>query len=307
MNQQIDKSYKKRSSTAAWVEAVRLRTLPVSVAGVLTAVGLALHSDSFRWEPALICLLFAVTAQIASNFANEYFDFRAGLDRAGREGPRRGVTEGDITPRAMLTATFVTLGVAALLGLSLLYWGGWWLIPIGILILLGALAYSTGPFPLSHHGLGEVAVIIFFGIAPVTLTYWLQTGDCPQQVWLASVGIGLLGANVLVVNNYRDREDDRVVGKKTLAVILGGKTMIWLYGANALIAGVLLTPACETLAGFWDILPCPFAAEGILIACRLRKLKGAALTPMLAMSGMLMLIFSVLYIVAALNSPVVSF
>ncbi len=307
MNRSVKESDKKRSQAAAWVEAVRLRTLPVSVAGVLTAVGLAIHSGNFRWQPALICLLFAVTAQIASNFANEYFDFRAGLDRAGREGPRRGVTEGDITPRAMLTATVVTLGVAALFGLSLLYWGGWWLIPIGVLILLGALAYSTGPFPLSHHGLGEVAVVIFFGIAPVTLTYWLQAGDCPQQVWLASVGIGLLGANVLVVNNYRDREDDRAVGKNTLAVLLGGKAMIWLYFINVFLGGFLLFPSCDTLKGFWADLSVIVCVQGFFIGGRLRKLKGAALTSLLGQSGMVMVIYSVLYLIAALVSPVVPF
>ena len=91
-----------------WIEAMRLRTLPVSVAGVITAIGYARLHDCFRWTPAILCLAFAVLAQIASNFANEYYDFKGGLDRPGREGPRRGVTEGDITPRAMLAATYLT-------------------------------------------------------------------------------------------------------------------------------------------------------------------------------------------------------
>ena len=102
-----------------WIEAMRLRTLPVSTAGVITGTAYAVHAGSFAWIPFTLCLLFALLAQIASNFANEYFDFAAGLDRPGREGPRRGVTEGDISPRAMLGATIGTLSLACLVGLAL--------------------------------------------------------------------------------------------------------------------------------------------------------------------------------------------
>lgn len=200
---------------------MRLRTLPVSIAGVVMAAALALRAHTFKPLPVVICVLFALLAQIASNFANEYFDYRNGFDRKGRVGPRRGVTEGDITPRAMLVATIATLALAALLGCSLIYWGGWWLIAAGIAIIAGALAYSTGPYPLARKGWGEVAVVLFFGIVPVTLTYYIQAGNCPVEVWLTSIATGLLGANVLVVNNYRDIDDDRVSGKQTLAVRFG--------------------------------------------------------------------------------------
>ena len=147
-----------------WIEAMRLRTLPVSVAGVITGTACAVYHHGFSVFPAIICLVFAVLAQIASNFANEYYDFKNGLDKKGREGFRRGVTEGDISPAAMKKATFATLMLAACVGCSLIIWGGWWLIFIGIAIGIFALAYSTGPFPLSHNGLGEVTVFIFFGI-----------------------------------------------------------------------------------------------------------------------------------------------
>ena len=111
-------------SLSCWIEATRLRTLPVSIAGVILAIGYARLHHSFAPAPALLCLTFAILAQIASNFANEYYDFRAGLDRPGREGPRRGVTEGDITPRAMLMATYLTLAAACAVGCSLIYFGG---------------------------------------------------------------------------------------------------------------------------------------------------------------------------------------
>ena len=166
-----------RSKAGCWIEAMRLRTLPVSLAGVLYAAGLGVATGFFSLAPALMCLTFALLAQIASNFANEYYDFKAGLDRAGREGPRRGVTEGDITPAAMKYATYATLGAACAVGCVLVaIYGEWWMYVVGILTALGVMAYSTGPYPLSHHGLGEVAVVCFFGIIPVCLTYILMGG-----------------------------------------------------------------------------------------------------------------------------------
>ena len=184
-----------------WIEAMRLRTLPVSLSGVVAGCCCASFYEKFSVIPAVLCLLFALFAQIASNFANEYFDFKNGLDKKGREGFRRGVTEGDISPGAMKAATFVSLGIACIFGLLMLFYGGWWLILIGIAVVVFALAYSTGPYPLSHHGLGDVAVIIFFGIIPVTLTCFLQMGDWTGlNVSLpVSTAIGLLAANVLVV------------------------------------------------------------------------------------------------------------
>ena len=158
-----------------WIEAMRLRTLPVSVAGVIAGTGCAILTDSFKAIPALLCLTFAILAQIAANFGNEYYDFKNGIDRKGRAGFRRGVTEGEISPKAMKAATFITLEIAAAVGCAMLIYGPWWLMIAGILIMCFALAYSAGPYPLSHHGLGDIAVIIFFGIVPVVLTWYLQT------------------------------------------------------------------------------------------------------------------------------------
>ncbi len=224
-----------------WIEAMRLRTLPVSAAGVLAGCAVALCYDSFNWIPALICLVFALVAQIVSNFANEYFDFKNGLDRKGRQGFRRGVTEGDIKPESMKRAMIILMAADCLLGCTLIYWGGLWMIPVGILIAVAAFAYSTGPWPLSHHGLGDEAVIVFYGIVPVMFTAYLQCGDWTGgsmagvlgEMWkmalIVSLGVGLLGANVLTVNNVRDVRDDAKVGKRTKAVILGPKIMKFVY------------------------------------------------------------------------------
>lgn len=280
-----------------WIEAMRLRTLPVSVAGVIMGCGYAMLAGGFRAVPAALCLAVAILAQIASNFANEYFDFRNGLDRPGREGPRRGVTEGDITPRAMLTATLVTLAAACVAGLCLIPFGGWWLIFVGAAIAAGIMAYSAGPYPLSHHGLGEVAVIIFFGIIPVCFTAWLQTGVWSMEAFTGSLSAGLLGANVLIINNYRDVDDDRSVGKNTLAVLIGASAMPWLYAINALLAVGLMS-------GQWHQLGCTaaiiiFAAAPIAVAIAMTRLKGRRLTPLLGITALLMLAYCITFVVAA--------
>lgn len=293
----------RRSAVACWIEAMRLRTLPVSVAGVCAACACACLHGHFAAAPAVLCLAFAVLAQIASNFANEYYDFRAGLDRRGRSGPRRGVTEGDITPRAMATATYVTLAAACAIGLSLIHWGGWWLVPIGIGIAAAVIAYSAGPFPLSHHCLGEVAVIAFFGIIPVNLTYYLQAGTFPPDVLRCSLTIGLMGANVLIVNNYRDRDDDRAVGKHTLATVLGRRLTAILYLLSGWSAVLLMSPLWATIGGAAWIVPSAYATIHTILWALIAKRHGAKLNPMLGITAMLMLAYAVGLLVTALRNP----
>lgn len=127
-----------------WIEAMRLRTLPVSIAGVAAGTGCAAYHHGFSVVPMLICLAFAVIAQIASNFANEYYDYKNGIDKKGRDGFRRGVTEGDINPESMKRATFGLLALDALLGCTLIYYGGWWLIAVGVAVAIFAVGYSAG-------------------------------------------------------------------------------------------------------------------------------------------------------------------
>lgn len=287
----------------AWIEAMRLRTIPVSVAGVVTALGLVL-SDGYaiRWCAWTLCMLFAVLAQIASNFGNEYFDYKDGLDRPGREGPRRGVTEGDLTPSSMKKATFATLGLACVCGCGLIYWGGWWLIAVGAVTAIAALAYSAGPYPLSRHGLGEVAVVIFFGLVPILLTYWLVSGELPGAAqWCAAIGMGLLGANVLVVNNYRDLEDDKAVGKRTLAVRWGGRAMVGLYAVNAFIGVVLTVPAWIAMNGWLAVIPVAVYAGLLLPLCRrISKEHGRSLNRLLGATARAMVLYAVTFLVAGL-------
>lgn len=285
-----------------WIEAMRLRTIPVSIAGVIAGTGCAILTDSFKAIPALLCLTFAILAQIAANFGNEYYDFKNGIDKKGRAGFRRGVTEGEITPKAMKYATFITLGIAAVFGCNMLIYGPWWLIIAGLLIMCFALAYSAGPYPLSHHGLGDVAVIIFFGIVPVVLTWYLQTSswDSVSLVVETSLAIGLLAANVLVVNNYRDMEDDTAVGKRTTVVIFGRKVMGTAYLMSGFIGMVVMIPV-------WLVLPAWALAVPLIYLClhikswkALKESTGGELNPILGKTAINLLVFALLFISASL-------
>lgn len=288
----------------AWIEAMRLRTLPVSISGVLAAIGYSLIEDCFNLIPAIICLLFAVLAQIASNFANEYYDFKGGLDKPGREGPRRGVTEGDITPHAMKVATFGVLGAACILGCSLIYWGGWWLIGAGLLIALGVLSYSTGPYPLSHHALGEIAVIFFFGIIPVNLTFYVMSGFFDLSVAIGSLAVGLLGANILLINNYRDMEDDASVNKKTVVVKFGRTFASTWYLLDGYGAVILMLPVWYMLiieiSVICAVVPVIYLIIHTLLWIKIQRLRGHSLNPFLGITAMLMLFYCLGFLICSL-------
>lgn len=278
---------------------MRLRTLPVSVAGVVAATGYAVAGGVAKTVPALLCLAFAVLAQIASNFANEYYDYKDGLDRPGREGPRRGVTEGDISPAAMKRAVYVTLAIACGIGLGLVYYGGWWLIGAGAAIAAGALSYSAGPYPLSRHALGEVAVFLFFGLVPVNLTYYVQSLGWSPEVFAGSAAIGLMGCNILIVNNYRDRDDDASVGKITLAVKFGPKFSGWLYLFNGVAAVACMLPSWLSMPAWSLTVPAAYIIAHITLWQKIIHRTGARLNPMLGMTAMLMFLYAAAFLACA--------
>ena len=286
----------------SWIEAMRLLTLPVSVAGVIAGTACAVIFDSFKPAPAIACLVFAALAQIAANFGNEYYDYKNGIDRKGRAGFRRGVTEGEIDPKSMKTATYSVLALAAAVGCTMLLYGPWWLIIVGVLIMIFALAYSAGPYPLSHHGLGDVAVVIFFGIIPVTFTCFLQTGSWEGMgiIIPVSIAVGLLAANVLVVNNYRDMEDDAAVGKRTTVVIFGRRFMSLAYLLSGIAAMAVMIPVWTRLPLWALTVPVVYIALHLKVWLRLRQTTGAALNPLLGRTAVNLLVFSLLFISASL-------
>ena len=289
-----------------WLEAIRLRTLPVSVSGVLIAVGLAKFNGAFRLVPSLLCVAFAVLAQIVSNLANEYFDFKAGTDKKGRVGPRRGVTEGDFSPATLKRAIVGTLVATCAVGLSMLAvvdpgegYANWLLlVGVGVMVAVMAFAYSAGPYPLSYHALGEVAVMAFYGLVPVIFSYYVVAGDFHPYAVIAGIAIGLMGVNVLLVNNYRDVDDDREAGKRTSVVVAGRTLTAFAYLLNGLLALSVLGVLWLRLWmewGWWTMLPPTiYMALHLTTWHRLKQRTGAALNPILGATARNMLIFTIL-------------
>jgi 1,4-dihydroxy-2-naphthoate octaprenyltransferase len=236
-----------------WIEAARLRTLPAAIIPVVVATALAAAHGRAHLGYALICLLFALLIQVGTNYANDYYDFIKGADTAERRGPRRAVAAGLVAPATMRRAMGLVFGVAFLIGLLLIPRGGWVLLPIGVVSILAGIAYTGGPFPLGYNGLGDLFVFIFFGLVAVDTTFYVQTGYVSPDVTSCAAALGLLAANILVANNYRDEATDRVAGKKTLVVRFGRKFAIWQYALSAALA--MCCPAALLLGGFrWPVL-----------------------------------------------------
>ena len=278
-----------------WISAARPRTLPASASPVIAASAYAFYAGTFRWVPAVLCLLFALLAQVASNMANDYVDYVKGSDKAGRVGPRRAVASGDITPRAMLMGTFCVLGVACAVGLGLVFFAGWQLIPIGVIIALFALAYTAGPYPLAYHGLGDVTVFLFFGLVAVNMTYYVQALQFDADVFLLSIAMGLLSINILLVNNYRDMEEDAAANKRTTVVLFGRRFALWWYFVNGVIAVLLLLPCLADFGIVYIFLPAiVYLFLHIKTGLAIKQRVGEALNPLLGATARNLLVFTIL-------------
>ncbi len=246
-----------------WWSAARPRTLPAAVAPVVVGTALAGRLGGLDPAAAGICLGFAVLIQIGTNLANDYYDFIKGADTAARVGPTRAVAAGWVTPAAMKRAMLAVFAAAFLLGLSLIAWGGPWLLVIGVASVGCGIAYTGGPWPLAYHGWGDVFVFLFFGLVAVAATFFVQTGTLVPAVWLLAVPVGLLAANILVVNNYRDADTDAAAGKRTLVVRFGRGFARAQFGVSLLLAFALLPFAARSLGGdWWVLLPWALAPWG---------------------------------------------
>jgi|GEM_PF-2599 len=250
------------SKWAIWAEAARPKTLPAALAPVVAASGLAWHDGGFDWRAALLCAAFSLLMQIGANFANDYYDFLNGGDTAERRGPRRAVASGLVAARTMRAAMWAVFALGFALGLGLVAWGGWWLVGIGLVSVLCAIAYTGGPYPLAYHGWGDVFVFIFFGPVAVGATYYVQVGEWTWAAGLLSVPIGLLAANILVLNNIRDVEEDRRVGKRTTVVRFGHGFARTQFGTAFVVSFAL--PMLAVFGGGmspWLLLPCALLPE----------------------------------------------
>lgn len=229
----------KANSKQAWIETARPKTLAGATIPVVIAVALAAADlgSPLTWNcfflPALLCLLFAALMQIDANFINDYTDNKKGSDTMERLGPERACIMGWISDKAMKRGILICTAIACLAGLPLIYYGGWHMLAVGILCVAFAALYST---KFSYLGAGDILVFVFFGLVPVCVTYYILAHSISIQSVLAGAAIGLVIDNMLIVNNYRDREQDAASGKKTIIVRWGARLGEILYLVNGIAA-----------------------------------------------------------------------
>ena len=283
------------NSTRAWVLAARPKTLTGAAVPVMMALALAFADapqGGFKWLPAVLCLLFAFIMQIDANFVNDYFDFKKGTDDEHRLGPRRACAQGWVTAAAMRKAIALTTVLACVVGLPLVLYGGWQMVLVGALCVLFCFLYTTH---LSYWGLGDVLVLVFFGLVPVCLTYYLQCHTVTKEVLWSAVACGLVIDALLVVNNYRDRDNDRRTGKNTLVVRIGARATERLFPALGITA-CLLGLVYWAYGHFWAfLLPVVYLSLHLVTSERMKTIgKGFGLNKILGENARNMFIYGIL-------------
>jgi 1,4-dihydroxy-2-naphtoate prenyltransferase (EC 2.5.1.-) len=298
------------SRSRAWLMAARPQTLPAAVAPVIVGCGVAIALEVFTPAIAAAALGGAVLIQIGTNLANDYYDARRGADTPDREGFTRVTATGLIAPTAVRRAMLACFGLSMLVGVILVYVGGWPIVIIGLASIAAGIGYTGGPYPLGYHGLGDVFVFVFFGLVAVTGTVYVQavaplagsmpivppSGTIPPIAIVAGVPVGALATAVLVINNIRDRREDAVTGKRTLAVRLGRGFAVaefagLVVGAYVVVLAVALWPPASPVVAL-PLLSLPWALR--LIGTVRKGTDGAVLNPALEAMGRLLAAFSVL-------------
>lgn len=300
----MDETNVRVNSLKAWILAARPKTL--TGAAVPVMIGIACAVAMYGWcgirvVPAVLCMLFALIMQVDANFINDYFDFMKGTDDEQRLGPKRACAQGWITASAMRSGLFLTTLLACIVGLPLVYYGGWEMIMVGLACVVFCFLYTIS---FSYIGLGDLLVLVFFGIVPVCMTYWLTAPptaltSIPFAVVLMSIACGLIIDTLLVVNNYRDIENDRRAGKLTLIVRIGERGGLVLYLMLGLVGTILAIVGVVKLDwhdGQWTqsllIIYTPFHTWAFNEMRYIRK--GAELNRVLGMTARNMFIFGLL-------------
>jgi len=283
------------SEVEKWWLAARPRTLPAAAAPVALATAVALADGRAAALPAAAALAGALLLQIGANLANDVFDYEKGVDTEERLGPPRVTQLGLLTPAAVRRAAAAVFAAAAAVGLYLVAVGGWPIALAGALSIAAGLAYTGGPFPLGYHGLGDLAVFLFFGGVAVCGTYWVQALTLPAHVVAVSVPIGALATAILVVNNLRDVDTDARAGKRTLAVRWGRRAARIEYTLLLLLAyascPLLRLSGAAPLGALLPLLTLPFA---IALVRRVAREQGPVLNDSLAATARLELGFALL-------------
>lgn len=286
---------RKHSSFQAWMLAIRPKTLPAGAVPVLLASALAAADGRFRLVPALVALVCALGIQIATNFINEIYDFRKGADTGDRLGPTRTVAAGIISERMMIVVSATLMAGVFLLGLYLVAVAGWPILLVGVLSLLFAWAYTGGPFPIAYSGLGDVFVFIFFGLVAVGGAYYVQALALPLPVLAAAAAPGAFSVNILLVNNIRDIQTDRKVGKMTLPARIGASRARMLYVMLTVLAYAV--PLFLVRAGYsaWCLLSLLSIPLAVGMVRKLYASEGRELNMVLAGTGKVLTVHGLLF------------
>lgn len=301
----------KTNSVKAWLLAARPKTLSAAAVPVMIGTAFAWRntSEQFNWIPAILCLLFAWIMQIDSNLVNDYFDFKKGNDDETRLGPKRACSEGWITSDAMVWGILITTLLGCMTGIPLILYGGLEMVMVGIACVVFCFLYTT---LFSYHGLGDILVLLFFGIIPVCCTYYVCMPLHQQiptgEVIASSIACGLAIDALLIVNNYRDIDNDRSNGKITLAVRLGESKTRRLYESIGYIAaGIMIILVFFDLYQIDKVIP-TYAIYLIYIILHRQSYKemkrinkGAKLNQVLGLTARNILVFGLLSVAAILS------
>ena len=277
---------------------MRPKTLPAAATGVIVGSALAWRDGGFSFGPALAALAVALLLQIASNLANDVYDHERGADTTDRLGPVRVTQSGLLSRDQVKRGLKVALALALAIGIYLTFVRGVMVPVIGVAAIVAAVAYTGGPYPLGYHGLGELFVFLFFGLTAVVGTYWLQTATTSGLAWLMGTAVGAVITAIIVVNNLRDIEEDRVVDKRTIAVRIGVRATRFEYLAlmalpYALLTIIVIVHALPLVALLtWLSLPLALGATRRVFAQTGRQLNAA-----LAETGQTALVYGVLFAV----------
>lgn len=251
-------------STKAWIQAARLRTLPLAASTMIMGHTLAFYKGAFSWTITLLSILTAISLQILSNFANDYGDFINGADHDSRKGPKRAVQSGAISASQMKKGIALMVVLCLLFGVPtvLVAFAGFqtriFFLVLGVLAIWAAIRYTVGDRPYGYSGKGDIAVFVFFGLVTVLGSYYLQTQSLPVEIILPAIACGGLSVGVLNVNNIRDIDSDHLAGKKSLPVMIGRNAAIVYHG-------VLLAVSLLALIGFGIVEGFPFGVKWLFV------------------------------------------
>ena len=291
-------------SVRAWVIAARPPTLSAALVPVAVGTACAAVEGSLKTGPALAALAGALLLQVAANFANDVFDYEKGADTAERLGPVRAVQAGLLSPSTVRRGLYLVITLALLVGLYLTAMAGPVIIVLGLASIAAAVAYTGGPYPLGYHGLGDVFVMLFFGFVAVLGTTFVQVGHLTELAIWAAVPVGALATAILVVNNLRDIDTDRVAGKRTLAVRWGERGALAEYALMlALAYGVPLALFVRGHATTTILLPFLTLPLGVRLMRSVARERGRALNPLLKQTALLLLAYGLLFALGLVLTP----